>query len=127
MQNSIPKLNLKEKKALKTYKAILFKNLPNQIAKIILFGSKARGDYHRESDLDLLIITNWFKKNKDGWKKIIAGTTDILLEFKDVLISPKVKTKKEFNNSISPLMQNINQEGIKLWDQKQKNNLLDCW
>lgn len=123
----INNINLKEKQALKEYKDLLLKNLPNQIAQMILFGSKARGDSHKDSDIDVLVVTNWGQTDRKGWRKIVGGATDILLKFDDVLISPKIKTKQEFQHSCSPLVQNIKKEGIRLWSPKQKNNLLDCW
>jgi predicted nucleotidyltransferase len=34
-------------------------NLPN--SKFILFGSRAKGNFHKESDFDILIISDYFK------------------------------------------------------------------
>lgn len=121
----IDNVNFKEKQALKEFRDLLLKDLPNQIAQMILFGSKARGGSHKDSDIDVLIVTNWDQTDKKGRRKIVGGATDILLKFDDVLISPKIKTEQEFQHSCSPLVQNIKKEGIMLWSPKQKNNLLD--
>lgn len=120
-------INFKEKQALKEYKNLLLEDLPNQIVQMILFGSKARGDSRKDSDIDVLVVTNWNQTNRRGWRKIVGVAADILLKFDDVLISPKIKTEQEFQHSCSPLLRNIKKEGIRLWSLKQKNNLLDRW
>jgi len=53
---------------LKKIKGIILnvaKEMNIEIDKIILFGSRARGDYREESDYDILIVT----KEKLDWKK----------------------------------------------------------
>jgi len=55
----------------------LRKNIKNSIGKIaykkiILFGSRARGDYDKQSDFDLLIILS---RNKSMCEKIHLSTT----------------------------------------------------
>lgn len=117
-----PKLMPKEKKALKEYKNILTKKFPEEIISITLFGSKARGDSHKESDLDTLIAVK--EKNPYLWNTIVDYSTDLLLKYEDILISPKIRSKKELNQQ-SPFLENIKREGIELWNKKKKTNLLD--
>lgn len=50
-------LTKKENKALQELKQELYKKLPNQIEFIRLYGSKARGDAGKYSDIDLLVVT----------------------------------------------------------------------
>ena len=49
------KIDNKEKKILKEFKKRLRGIYKENLEKIILFGSRARGDYSRESDYDFLI------------------------------------------------------------------------
>ncbi len=49
-------------KELKAFKASLSKDVPVQ--KMILFGSQAKGKVHKWSDIDLLIVSQKFKKIK---------------------------------------------------------------
>jgi excisionase family DNA binding protein len=106
-------LNLKdnEKKALLELKKILFNSF--SVSEIILYGSKARGDFDEESDIDILIVLN--NKVDDtirekifsiGFKieikyDVIFG---ILVEHKDFWSSPLAETM--------PIHSNINMEGV---------------
>lgn len=61
----------KQKSILKELKLELDEYLPGLVSKIIFYGSYVRGDSHKDSDLDVLLIVN---KNID-WK-----TKDIIYE-----------------------------------------------
>ncbi len=50
-------LTTDERTWLRRYKAALDEQFPGLIEELLLYGSKARGDDHPESDLDILIIT----------------------------------------------------------------------
>ena len=50
-------LTADERTWLRRYKEALDKQFPGLIEELLLYGSKARGDDHPESDLDILIIT----------------------------------------------------------------------
>lgn len=115
-------LNIKEKKALTDYKNNLRKNYPTLIERMMLFGSKARGDYHKYSDIDILLITNK-KANRNKWKKMIEMATDPMLEY-EVEISPRILPEKEFNER-TPFLENVKKDAIELWNQKRKKNLLN--
>jgi len=64
------KLTEKEKSILLEFKRDLLKKYPDEIIKIIIFGSKARGDAHAESDIDVLVIIK-----PDNWQVIDAIRT----------------------------------------------------
>lgn len=53
------KIKAKHQKIIESYSRDLEKKIP--INKVILFGSIARGRYHRDSDLDLIVLSNKFK------------------------------------------------------------------
>ncbi|MFQ5976423.1 MAG: nucleotidyltransferase domain-containing protein [Candidatus Hydrothermarchaeales archaeon] len=66
--------------------------LGEKLLEIKLFGSKARGDFDEESDIDILLVID----SKD-WKfqqKICAIATDANIEH-DCNISPVIYTKEE--------------------------------
>ena len=56
-------LNALESEALNTFKEQVYNQFADEINKIIMYGSKARGDDNSESDIDILVVT----KN-DDWK-----------------------------------------------------------
>ncbi len=108
------KLNKQERKAIKKFKKELKKELGEQIVEIKLFGSKARGDFNKNSDIDILVVLkNDSEKNKD---KVFDVVQNILLEF-EVLLSPVIFAKQEYNylNKIpSIFMQNLKFEGVRI-------------
>ena len=79
------------------------------IIKIILFGSVARGDDTEESDIDILIITS----NSDEFSdEINSAAVDVILE-KDEFICPHVMSEEHFNKTINyPFLTNVLKEGV---------------
>ena len=61
--NTTNKLNELERKIIYKYKEILIQRYPDYVQNIYLFGSKARGDFDEDSDIDILVTL----KNYD-WK-----------------------------------------------------------
>ncbi|MCD6372121.1 MAG: nucleotidyltransferase domain-containing protein [Thermococcus sp.] len=88
------------------------KLLGDNLVKIILFGSVARGEESEESDVDILVVV----KN-DPWevqKKLADLVVDYLLEY-GIYVSPKVISLEEFEfmkRIKSAFYINISKEGI---------------
>jgi predicted nucleotidyltransferase len=63
-----------DKLILKTIKSTILKLLPD--AKVLLFGSKARGDSDRDSDFDIMIITpkSMTLQKRREWEGLIHTT-----------------------------------------------------
>lgn len=57
-------LTQKESEALQKFKDQICREYPDETNKIIIFGSKARGDDNAESDIDILVVTR-----NDDWEK----------------------------------------------------------
>jgi predicted nucleotidyltransferase len=68
------------------------------VSKVILFGSKARGDHDEHSDIDLLVIASKLLHWKEE-KAIIGALFDIGMEY-DVLFSPLFTSVDEWENGI---------------------------
>lgn len=84
-------------------------------AKVLLYGSEARGDSNNNSDIDLLILLNKDKITLDDEEKITYPI--YLLELKTgILISPMVIPKKNWENRPfkTPFYINVMNEGIEL-------------
>lgn len=68
------------------------------VIKVILFGSKARGDHDEYSDIDLLVIASKLLHWKEE-KAIIGALFDIGMEY-NVIFSPLFTSVDEWENGI---------------------------
>jgi len=76
-----------ERAALNAFVAALHKQYEGQILSVRLFGSKARGDFSTDSDVDVLVLAT-----HDDWKfrqAISFLAADISLAY-DLVLAPKV-------------------------------------
>lgn len=84
----------------------------DQLVKLILFGSQARGEAKSDSDIDILVILkNKTINNDEQYQKVITLISDLCLEY-EVLISCVYVSEMQFYQEKSPLLLNIEQEGI---------------
>lgn len=107
-------LTLKERKVIRKFKNTVLDKFSNQILEIKLFGSKARGDVKRNSDIDLLIVTK-----EEDWRlgdRIGEIAFDLLLE-EGIYLSTKVVSKRHLihlQKLAAPFIENVMREGITL-------------
>ena len=85
---------------------------PNAI--VILFGSNARGEEGKDSDIDLGILLDKKKISYEEEKKISYPLYDLKFETGQI-ISPIGKSRQVWESwhKITPLYENIQQDGIK--------------
>ena len=82
-------------------------------ARIILFGSRARGDFGKDSDWDLLILTR-IPASEENKRNIRYHLLDIELETEQV-ISTLIHHNDHWKNySVTPLYNIIAKEGIEV-------------
>lgn len=84
-------------------------------SEIYLYGSQVRGDAHKLSDWDLLILLSI----KDITFALETNLMDQLYELEletGEIISPLIYSKKDWeeNHSFTPLFLNIKKEGVKI-------------
>lgn len=66
-----------------------------RVEKAYLYGSYARGNYHKDSDIDIVIISKDFQGARfSDWKRIAPLTEDI-----DVRIEPMPYRPEDFTDS----------------------------
>lgn len=101
-----------EQKAIKAFKYRLLDKYPKEIKDLRLFGSKARGDSHPESDIDLLIIVERRTEEIDDF--IIELVCDVLNEF-GVYLETVTYEKNSFESDLRmqyPFLLNVDRESI---------------
>jgi predicted nucleotidyltransferase len=105
------KLTENENKALYGFKHILLKRFPQ--ADIILYGSKARGDYDEFSDIDLLVLLD---SEVDRSLREEVGEIRYEMELKyDVVFGLMIENKDFWNSPLAkamPLHWNVDREGV---------------
>ena len=78
-----------------------------------LFGSEARKEAHRNSDVDLLILIKKDKVTIKDEEAIFSPLYQIELEY-GILINPLILSHKEWNSRVTPFSETVNREGILL-------------
>ncbi len=101
-------------KALEEFISSIKTKYGDKIDRIILFGSYARGDYRKESDIDVLII--WKGDEIEGWNSLEREAVDVLFKYGSFIslkiISPsEYKAMKELD---FPFVRNISADGVVL-------------
>lgn len=86
-------LNSSEKKALNEFSSRVKSALDNNLFDLKLFGSKSTGNFHDESDIDVLVIVK--KRDEQTLDVISEALLDVELEYNS-RISPVVLTITEF-------------------------------
>lgn len=116
--NQIQHLNNNEKEALASLVEQLFQHYSDALINITLFGSKARGDFNEDSDLDVLIVIKMLKSEYwQHWFSIVDLVGKIELKY-GIVTSIIIKDELEYQTLINDslfLYTNIEKEGIPLW------------
>ena len=94
-------------------KGYLQKTYPNELEKIILFGSQARGDARIDSDIDILIVLKYPFDYYQEVKKISQFVSILCLE-NNLLITCCFTTLEQWQTTQSSFYRNIYKEGISL-------------
>ncbi len=107
---------MKTEKALKVIRDEIEKE-GMKVLKIILFGSRARGDFREDSDWDLLVVID--KDLPLSHKREILGNIYKMLaevegESYEVIITSQRKYE-ELKNFVGTLMYDAEREGVLLW------------
>ena len=114
-EDSLRYLTTREKAALSEFLARLREKYADEVVLVVLFGSKVRGDFDRESDLDVLVVVE-----SDGWRfrdEVALTAFEPMLEH-DIVITSLVIDLEHYQwlqRHHAPLYRNIQAEGVDLW------------
>jgi predicted nucleotidyltransferase len=88
------------------------------LLRVILFGSKARGDFDDQSDLDVLVVVHMSGEDYwQHWRRIIDMAWEVELAY-SLVISSIIKNEHDYTKLCehrSLLARNIERDGIALW------------
>lgn len=90
----------------------------SHLRRIILYGSYARGDFNKESDIDIMILLDLSDiALKEYGKKLSYMTFDFNMD-NNVYISPFAKNEEHFNKwaEVYPFYLNVKNEGVILYE-----------
>ncbi len=108
-------LDTDERRALNAFVDSLHRRLPRSVVRVELFGSKARGDSHEHSDIDILVVLT--EAPSPVVDDVYDAVMDVLLGM-GVYLSVLVYDQQEFNALVArrtPFMQNVAEEAVVLW------------
>ncbi len=89
----------------------------SHVRQIILYGSYARGDFHPDSDVDIIILVDLSDLELKAYAKQLSYMTyDFNLDH-DLDIKPIAKSEEHFNKWVEnyPFYSNVNKEGFVLY------------
>ncbi len=86
------------------------------VKKVILYGSKARGDFIEGSDIDLLFVTEVRLDRPTKFQ-----ISDIIYKYElsnDVIISAIFISEPEFRDKLNIFLMRVRKEGIVIWSKE---------
>lgn len=90
--------------------------LGNRVKQVILYGSYARGDYNKSSDIDIMILTDLMPEEIEDYREYISNIVFEIQIKHDIYISPIIKNIDNYNlkSEFVPFYMNVQREGVKL-------------
>jgi len=113
-------LTSREKAALSEFVARLREKYADEVMLVMLFGSKVRGDFDEESDLDVLVVVEG-NDRWPYWRAITDLTSDLLLDY-EVNVSALVFDEEHYRwlmEHRTPIYNNTTREGVLVWMKKR--------
>jgi len=108
-------LSERERAAIEGFRRLIVEGLPGRVERIVLYGSKARGDWHQDSDVDLLVLVrgDW----RDAQRLASALSVDRPLDL-GVLVFAKAISVDHYEQMLRegwPFYRAVEAEGVEVW------------
>jgi predicted nucleotidyltransferase len=111
-------LSENEHNALETFVSRLRQLYCDDVQLVMLFGSKARGDFDEQSDLDLLVVVRYPSEvHWRHWQQIANIAWEVELKY-GVVLTTIIRTPaafKQMQRDRLLLYRNIERDGVSLW------------
>lgn len=101
----------KVKRLVDQVKAYLHERYGEGIKRVIIYGSHARGEATKDSDVDMLVLADQSLNPRDVEDSLSDLLYDILLDERE-LVSVIVLPEDHFENHNLPFMLNVRKEGV---------------
>ena len=88
------------------------------IKKIILYGSYARGDFHEDSDIDIMVLVDYPRESISDLETGLSDIGyDLSYDHDFIEISTLMQNEDFFNHWVSayPFYKNVKNEGVELY------------
>ena len=98
---------------LRTLQQELAKALGSQLERVVLYGSRARGEARPDSDIDVLIVV----KGEVNYPDLMQRTSEIVAGVSlqnDVVISRTFASRAQFETAQNPFFINVRREGVRV-------------
>ena len=118
-------LTSREKAALSEFVARLRARYADKVMLVVLFGSKVRGDFDEESDVDVLVVVEGDDR-WPYWRAITDLTSDLLLDY-EVNMSALVFDEQHYQwlaEHRTPIYNNTTREGVPIWMKERDESSL---
>jgi uncharacterized protein (UPF0332 family)/predicted nucleotidyltransferase len=115
---ALAKLREPERAALAEFVATLRKKYPRKIARVILFGSRARGEGTVESDLDVAVV---LKNGEPRLAEQVAHEANAPGFKHNLVIAARTWTNDAWNTirrQREPIYRSVMSEGVELWSKR---------
>lgn len=107
------KIPIKIQRILQETRIELQKIYSDRLKGIILYGSYARGDYSRDSDIDLLLVLEQLNDFSVEREKYLSMVSRISLKY-DTVLSVIPYDYQAYQTKKTPLLLNIQKEGVRV-------------